>query len=325
MKNLYLYARNGHFYFKIKVPVALCKKFGCPLFRKSLKTKSMLEAQHVSNILKDRFKDLFRQAKMGTLSKDEARECVSEIFKMGFEGLEELKSEGVKIPSLLDESPPALNQLLAENITTPFEPIIDRILSHRSNKVEKDSSEYKRILSDTVKSFIEICQNEKGKASSNYLMPTPQSRSQKTMKRLSKLIGEYVKEHVTDNKWGEKTKVEFNTFFKILLEIVGDVDINSIDREKINAFKEKLLRIPPNRNKNPIYRGKGIDEILSMDDVTPMSVARVNKNLAVISSMFKWGKKFGYVRDNPAEGLQVKLNHRVSDERKVYDLSLIHI
>ncbi|HCE47038.1 MAG TPA: hypothetical protein DET40_26115 [Lentisphaeria bacterium] len=92
---------------------------------------------------------------------------------------------------------------------------------------------------------------------------------------------------------------------------MGNVDINSIDRGKINTFKEKLLRVPANRNKNPRYRGKSIDEILTMDDVEPMSLARINKNLTVVSSMFKWGKKFGYVRDNQAEGLQVKITHSI--------------
>ncbi len=243
MKNLYIYARNGHFYFKMKVPVALCKEFGCLIFRKSLNTKSLLEANHIANILKDRFKDLFQQARTGILSKKEIRNSVNGIFDIGVEGLKELQSEGSKANSSLGEIPK-----IADNATSPFEPIIDKILSQRSNGIEKNSIEYKKLLTDTVNLFIETFQNEKGRASSSYLMLSPQSRPEKTTKRLSKLIKEYVKEHVTDKKWGGKTKVEFDAFFTNLIEIMGDVDANSINREKINNFKEKLLRIPANRN-----------------------------------------------------------------------------
>jgi hypothetical protein len=56
-----------------------------------------------------------------------------------------------------------------------------------------------------------------------------------------------------------------------------------------------------------------------MDDVVPMSLARINKNLTVVSSMFKWARRFGFVCDNPAEGLQVRIQHKASDERKAYD------
>jgi hypothetical protein len=75
----YTYARNGHYYFRMKVPEALCKEFGCSLFRKSLNTKSPQEANHIANILKDRFKNLFKQERTGFLSKREIKDSVNEI------------------------------------------------------------------------------------------------------------------------------------------------------------------------------------------------------------------------------------------------------
>jgi integrase len=333
MKSSYLYARNGYFHFVIKVPVKLRKKFGYRFVRKSLNTKSLLEAQYIANILSSSFKQLFMDVKTDMLTEETIKEIATEIFESGLRGLEKSRIEGEN-NTILADTLPAAKKALAENNTDPFVPFIDKILAEKGEAVSKDSIEYKILLRDILKAFVEICEIEKERVGGNFLneydkmnsftahvskkrAQQPQDKAPKML--LSKLITDYVKEHTTDNKWGEKSKIEYNAFFDNLIEIMGDVDINSIDRNKINTFKEKLIRIPANRNKKHQFKGKSIDEILSMDDVQPMSLSRINKNLTVVSSMFKWAKKYGYVKDNYAESLQIKITHKSSDERKVYD------
>jgi hypothetical protein len=80
MKNLYLYARNGRFYFKMRIPLPLCKIFGCSSLRRSLRTKSLLEANHVANILRERFKELFKRIDVKEVSSEEIEASVKEKF-----------------------------------------------------------------------------------------------------------------------------------------------------------------------------------------------------------------------------------------------------
>lgn len=95
--------------------------------------------------------------------------------------------------------------------------------------------------------------------------------------KLSTVIEAYCREQLRLGRWREKTEADNRAKFALLLEIVGDVPIDSIKHEHLRAYKETLMRLPSNMNKSPRYRGKSLKEIVDMDDVTPMAVDTLRK------------------------------------------------
>jgi hypothetical protein len=46
---------------------------------------------------------------------------------------------------------------------------------------------------------------------------------------------------------------------------MGDIEVDKIDRDSIRHFHEVLRKLPSSINKRVAYRGKTLEEILSMD------------------------------------------------------------
>ena len=83
-------------------------------------------------------------------------------------------------------------------------------------------------------------------------------------------------------------------------------------------FRDKLAKLPANRDKIKEYKGKSIEQILTMRNVVPMSKTTVNKYLIRTSTLFKWAVKHGYIPTNVAEGLTLTKTRRVELEREAY-------
>ncbi|MFZ2959238.1 MAG: site-specific integrase [Candidatus Ozemobacteraceae bacterium] len=135
---------------------------------------------------------------------------------------------------------------------------------------------------------------------------------------LSGAIASYIEDLSSSGRWTAKTKCENAGSLNIFYRFIGDVNVKSITYEHFQKFRQALLRLPANINKNPEYRGRSLGEILDMEDVIPMSVANANKYLIQTSSLFRWALRRGLVDRNPGEGLAIKKTTKPDEERSVY-------
>jgi integrase len=142
----------------------------------------------------------------------------------------------------------------------------------------------------------------------------------------------YVAESEKGNSWGVKTKVEYLKSYALFVEVMGDMDVAKIDRKMMNKFKDTLMKLPPNMNKNPLYRDLSVDEILELKPEETIAPRTINKHLVRIGSLFGYAVKCGDMLSNPATDLQVKIKSRPDEERpelssedliKVFDLKLL--
>lgn len=139
----------------------------------------------------------------------------------------------------------------------------------------------------------------------------------KPILRLSDVIAEYAKEH--DRNWMPKSRLEFEGCGRIIVDVMGDKEIRNINRLSVKNFRDKLLRLPPNLYKRNEFRGMTIDRILETEVIHPMSISTVNKHLAWLSSILKYCVREGYIPTNCAEGLQIKEDRRMDEQRKIYE------
>jgi integrase len=137
---------------------------------------------------------------------------------------------------------------------------------------------------------------------------------------LSDAIERYSAEHTRPGQelWSAKTVEENSSIFDLFLRIIGDSPVKDITRATINEYRDTLLRLPPNLNRDKRYQGKSIDDLLADSSVKPMATNTVNKNLTRIASLFRWLYRHGHVAMNPAENLTVRKKVRPDQERPAF-------
>jgi len=171
-------------------------------------------------------------------------------------------------------------------------------------KIECDTPEEERRHLDTIKSLASKTQDG-----------TPKEVFESIL--LSELIEEFCEEKVREGSWTEKTEHENRALYSLLLNIVGDVQVDLIGYEQARDYKKSLLKLPPGINKNPLFRSKSIEQIIKME-TDGMSVATINKNLNRASSLFGWARKQRLVSNNFFEGLGLKKKKQDHEERAVF-------
>ena len=142
----------------------------------------------------------------------------------------------------------------------------------------------------------------------NNAPPPPPSPS------LTKIFEQYI----SDNKsgWTAKTQFEYETYCKLLLNILGDININSINRSAVRDLRDILTKVPKHFHQK--YHGMSIKEVIKSTKDVPLSITSINKILRFLGSLMRHCIKEGFRADNPTDGLKIKQNRRADEERKAY-------
>lgn len=148
--------------------------------------------------------------------------------------------------------------------------------------------------------------------------PKPAPEIQTNRRTLSMIKDEFLIEG--QQKWRQKSKMEVEYSLKLVVDVMGDMDLDDLNREALKDYKAKLLKLPANFSKNPLYRDKTIKQLLAMDNTKPMSLTSVNKHITWLSSMLNYALKEEYIIRNPAIGLKVQRNSRADLERMAYSV-----
>lgn len=139
---------------------------------------------------------------------------------------------------------------------------------------------------------------------------------------LSGLVADYIEKH--DTTWTYKTKLEVIGCLKLVVDIIGDLEVVAIDKPVVYDFRGKLMKLPANMYKK--YPGKTVLAILDMPDVKPMSINSVNKHIMRLNALLSYAVTEGIIATNYAQGMMLSDKRRVDEMRKVYspeDLKLI--
>jgi integrase len=216
---------------------------------------------------------------------------------------------------------------------------LDWYIKEKGLSVDKGSVEYTKLCREILKAEIESLKIEKERIVGNYdnrydrfldnTIATPAqpladqpaisiAAPTSPVVTLSQIIQENVKEADLGGNWTEKTKAENEGIYKVITDVLGDIDIKSLTHQTMMQFRDKLSRLPANRDKKPLYKGKSIEQILAMNNVPAMSRTTLNKYLIRVSTLFKWAVKHGYIPTNVAEGLTLPKARRAEQEREAY-------
>ena len=132
--------------------------------------------------------------------------------------------------------------------------------------------------------------------------------------RLSEAIKSYVK--VQETNWTYKTRLEITGCYRLILDVLGDVEIKEITKQVVVDFRCKVMKLPANMYK--IYPGKSAIEVLNLTEIKPMSITSVNKYMARLNALLGYCVKEGMIAANYAHGMMVSEKRRADEERKAY-------
>ena len=135
---------------------------------------------------------------------------------------------------------------------------------------------------------------------------------------MNEVVDAYFAEKRRAGAWTEKTEQEQRAVFDLFIKVTGDPPPAAITVDTARDYKAVLLKLPANLNKNPLYRGKSIPQVLALKPDDTMAVNTVNKHLTRVSALFAWAKRHGYVRENYFQGLALKKKKRPHEERAAF-------
>jgi uncharacterized protein YutE (UPF0331/DUF86 family) len=81
------------------------------------------------------------------------------------------------------------------------------------------------------------------------------------------LIADYVQ--ANQQKWRVKTKTKTKTeveySVQLAVEVMGDMGLEEVTRDKLKEYKNILLKLPANFSKSPKYKSMTISKIIAME------------------------------------------------------------
>jgi len=175
---------------------------------------------------------------------------------------------------------------------------VDVLLKENRLIVQKWSETYRALCRELLKTHAEGLQIEQQRLL-GFHEPGAQhtffcgSEAEPEGRLLSEIIDAYVEQQKKARRWTRRTEQDVGSFFRLLLEIIGNPRVNTIDQMMMRNFKEVLLQ-----------RSRGtVEHAGNVQTEKSLSMSTGNKVLRRTALLFKWAMKNGYMRHNPAEGL----------------------
>lgn len=171
---------------------------------------------------------------------------------------------------------------------------------------------------DMVLQVVKGIQPSKGRVNESSEKGCKQDLGSKNDLKLSNVIKRYVA--AKQAEWTAKSKMEFKSVFKLLQDILGDIDVSTITKPVAIKLRSTLQKLPPNVYKK--YPGKTIQQVLSdCKDVDPMSTKSVNKHVSRLGAILRYCVDEGMISSNAASGLKISEKKRADEERNAYSKS----
>lgn len=134
---------------------------------------------------------------------------------------------------------------------------------------------------------------------------------------VSTLFQQYKQDRLAAGRWIDKTALENQRCFDLLLTAVGDHPPEYYTHQSLMDFRAVLQKLPPNVNTRPHTKGKSLSVVLKMQHTKLLSLSQVNKYLVCISAFFSWLAQHEIIAANPAHHLLISRAKKSPDEERL--------
>ena len=113
----------------------------------------------------------------------------------------------------------------------------------------------------------------------------------------------------TEVGYPDKTVTGYRDTHKLMLEVLGDISIDSLTHEDGRKFVQTIKQLPANRSKK--YPTLSVKELLELKDMQTLNPKTILKHTERVSALFNWAIKQGYTEKNVFRGkLEPTLNNK---------------
>jgi integrase len=339
---IFLQPKSPYYYFRWRLPEPLRCTLRIRELRYSLRTTDEADGRYLALRLMRRMNKLTRgRDELMTLTKEEIDRLMKrELQKALDEGEDERLTrdnpwdrETFQTNSIdLGYTKEKLQEQLACGDYGLISGHVESLLEENGlTDIARDGDTYRTLCRELLKTYIRIIEIEGKRDTGDYSDPVdglshktqlapepPKDEPKENSKALSVLIEIYCQEHHSLGTWSPKTEHEVRSSFDLLLRILNDIPVATIDVEMFRQFKDTLMKLPPNLRKNPLYRDKSIFEILSMNPKVCINPRTMKKHIERASALFEWAKENGYMPLNPSIKLRIRSNRKASEDRAVF-------
>ena len=342
----HLYLKGTTYYFRHVVPSALRHSLGRSEIRMSLRTGYLAEARPKARILASGVKQVLTRIRDGELPMDDFDRI--KLFLLDF--LERFLKENEQI-SINNLTPP--NPIL-QYVPGKTEELIDHLKGLLISRDYNTMREYMVLAAeggvfgppqsfDLTDEFAhEFTKNliayyriisrraEGDYAFENSILPpqstwaSPPEADKKPIVMLSEALERYKADKIATKRWkSEKSASDVMSTLSCLIDVLGDIPMDTIDRQAVRHVRDTLLQLPTHRNKK-IFKGKTIAELIAMEPDKTISVRTVNNNLTNASTFFTWCEDEGLIDRNPCHRLKIKEEKDDIEHRSPFTTKDLH-
>lgn len=350
----YLYLRGSLYYFRYAFSNVEKAMLGRSEIRISLRTGYRREAQSLASALHTEIQHLMRASHLDYM---EIRRRMNEVLcrlleqdsrdtspreNYEIEGMEPITPVGVanayammnqfsiNSPEFRENHGPRIMIELIRSGVVDLQEVTPDNIHLIINEYIKIQQTYQKVIQHRLKGdhsfevpiFAERAANQRAQQSIVLQDVEPKAKPNIPV---SEFIKKYVQTKIKDGNWRLNGVETHENRLANLVDILGDVDINSITREDMREVRDTLRKLPPYRQRSKEYKGKSVEELLVLKPANVLSVKTVNMTLEAISSLFEWGIREGKLDANPAKGLQLKDNRQAITLRDPFSLEDIQV
>ncbi len=337
-KQRHLQTRNGHFYFRISVPIKFYKFFKRKELVVSLSTTCPHIAQSKALVLQAQLHALFgRVHSMSNFNPNQINALLKHYLSQSLPRMSHLietarhesDASGSDVDyeilsSCTDFFIPA--QLVSTNkglgkpcYSIDAQTVASGVIAENGYHPSYRGREYLIIKEDYAPLLIQ----HMSEAYKQHLKGEPLDQISLESKIIPVLISSLWEQYINEQQregLNERTLKDKEISFNLFVELIGDVPIRKVEKAHAREFKEVLLKLPSNRHQR--YKGLSIGEILqrNIPKSSLLSPRTVKAYISDLSGFFKWViANRDDLTANPFTGITVKDNVSLKDKRKSWD------
>jgi len=292
----YIIRRRNSYYYRRRIPNVLKHLFPQKEFIVSLKTSNHSDAKKLAYRYDSYFDNLISAEIVNMMKPPRPKNAIDLIIKetidaQGNQSREvAITPEDIKACSESGMSPEQMQQFFTE--------IFEKFESNRKKSNQTSSNTYAEQGVDNHMS----CESE--------------------FPLLSELVKHYhddLKAEKHDPNWKPLSKHQ--TFFRRLVEIIGDKPINLVTRNDAKIVRRKLKELPANTAK---FRGCTVDEIINkrIADEETFSEKTINDHLELYNRLFSWSRReIPDYKNDPFFEIRVKATKKEKANKKRFSFN----
>jgi len=140
---------------------------------------------------------------------------------------------------------------------------------------------------------------------------------------LSDLIDKYLEEH--KNIWSPGTYKEYKGTYQTFLEdLTGDKPVKSINKVIMRDIRNTIDKYPARRKVSKHLRDKNLRQIFKDNNYDVISVGTKNKYINLLSGLFEYACRLGYMEVNPASRMGFKDTASPKSKVKLFNRQELH-